>query len=434
MRQPENTARQRADLDRFRAVHVELAAKFEERVVRQVRNRAAVGGVDVEFLAEVAPHAFDDIGGVVAASFLEKFFDRILAVGQPFGRGPGFRHFIRPVITVERNDRLGRGRRHAVALEERHIFLGVADSGRISAVHIHEFQCVIRIQPRFGFGARLGFVFLAGLLGHMLAELRQIVPPIVIQAEQPGTMVDPGDSEVEFGVHFRRNGLRIHRQQADPLHEQGADIRLMVAVAKREAFDVRGQTHQSDAQHRSRVDEVDQPGIGGQAAHVVNHPERFGQFAHGAENAAGPDGVAGTHGHAVFQADPGVDAAVISIAERKRKHHEVRILHDLPTVGRADDFQFASGVFPGAAGELHHGIEHGRVGVDQRQCAAAQHFTVNHVVNYRFAEKITSGADHYDFRSFFHLTVSRYGLMGSDELIIFYHLRLEFAMVKMYYN
>ncbi len=180
----------------------------------------------------------------------------------------------------------------------------------------------------------------------------------------------------------------------------------MIAVAKCETLDIGGQPHQPDPHYRSGVDEVDHPGFRSQTAHVIRHPERFGKFAHGTENTAGADGVAGTHGHTVFQRDPGVDGAVIGVAERERQDDEISVLQHFAAVGGTDHFRAVAGVFFGVAGELHHGVEHGRVGVDQRQSALAQDFAVDHVVDNRSAEEITAGSDYDDFWTFFHFIVS----------------------------
>jgi len=215
-------------------------------------------------------------------------------------------------------------------------------------------------------------------------------------------VVDAGDAQVELRIHFRRNDFLFFRQNAELMEEHRPDIGHVVAVAERKALHVRGMTHQGDAHHRGRVDEVDQPCFGGETAHIVGDAEDFRQFPEGAEDASRADGVTRAHGDAVLFGDPGIQLTIIGVAVGEREHHKIGVSHHLAPVGGTFERQRRAGRFFRPAGDVHHRLQHRRIGVHQCECAFAQDGAGNHVVNHRLSEKVASGADHHDLRTLFH--------------------------------
>ena len=59
----------------------------------------------------------------------------------------------------------------------------------------------------------------------------------------------------------------------------------------------------------------------------------------------------------------------------------------------------------GALRDFHHGFEHGRLRIDQRERSRVQDRAVNHVVDDRLAEKVAAGPDDDDLRALFHMRI-----------------------------
>ena len=215
-------------------------------------------------------------------------------------------------------------------------------------------------------------------------------------------MVDAENLQIEFCIMLRGDGeFRFFRDSAAE-EVFRPFVRVVEVVAESEALHAGSMAHQSESERGGRVDEVDHPCFRCEFLNVACDPQDFGKFAECAEDAAGADGVAGTHRDAVFAGYADIRSPVVRVAERETGDDEIRIFHHIAAVDGAGQLKRCAGVCFRAPGKVHHGVQYRRIGVDKRQSSGAQNRALRHVVNDCASEKDTSGADHDDFWSFVH--------------------------------
>jgi hypothetical protein len=121
------------------------------------------------------------------------------------------------------------------------------------------------------------------------------------------------------------------------------------------------------------------------------------ELAHGAEDAARPDRVAGAHADAILFGERAVDAAIFHRLIGKAQHDEIGAgQHIAPVVGRLDRQRDAV-VRHHHLRQPRHPVQAGGVGVYQRQRAAIQNRGVHHLPDRLPAKEEAAGADHDDF-------------------------------------
>ena len=215
-------------------------------------------------------------------------------------------------------------------------------------------------------------------------------------------MVDSENLKIELRIVFRRDRKIGLFRDAAAEEVFRALIRIVEIIAEGETFHVGRVAHQTESESGGRIDEIDHPCIGGQLPDVAGDAEDLGEFAEGPEDAAGADRVAGAHGHSVFAGNAHIRSAVVGVPEREAGNDKIRSFHHLSPVGGTEQLKGGAGKLLGAPGELHHGFQNVRIGIDQRKRSGSQDRALRHIVHDCASEEKTSRADHNDFRTSIH--------------------------------
>ena len=127
------------------------------------------------------------------------------------------------------------------------------------------------------------------------------------------------------------------------------------------------------------VDVVDDPGGRAEALDIGDAIHDQGQLAHGAEDAAGADGVAAAHAHAVFLADCAVDAAVAHGVSGEAEHDKISAGQGSAPIGGGFQAQVDAGFRDRQLRQPSHLLQALRILVDEGQRATVEMRRVDHL-------------------------------------------------------